>query len=213
MIVLDFAEFAGILLGDGSIGIYPTKATNRIKMLYTVKVTLDSREVQYGKYVAQLFMRLLGGNPMVIKTPNQNVQNIVLHGKKYTDLLQNIGFILSPKWKRAIIPNCFMQPDLELLVVRGYFDTDGSVVVTNNNGTIYPRLEMKISPSPMQAQFIEILKRHNFHFGIYQIGKGKVRIQLNGKEQLEKWYREIGFSNLRHLEKAERLLQLNPIRP
>ncbi len=120
--------------------------------------------------------------------------------------LQNVGFVLAPKWKRAIIPSCFLRPELELFVVRGYFDTDGSVVITNNNGTIYPRLEMKISPSPMQAQFIDILKRNNFHFGVYDIGRGKVRIQLNGIQQLKKWYEKIGFSNHRHLEKAKKFL-------
>lgn len=202
----EFAEFAGILLGDGTIGIYATLATDRIKMLYRIKVTLDSREVQYSHYVARIFTSILGKAPVIRKRRAQNACDVFVSGKKYVDLLQNTGFVLAPKWKRAVIPECFITPELELLVVRGYFDTDGSVVITNNNGTIYPRLEMKISPSPMQAQFTSILKRHKFHFGSYQIGKGKVRIQLNGKKQLRKWYDEIGFSNYRHLEKAKRFL-------
>jgi len=41
----------------------------------------------------------------------------------------------------------------------------------------------------------------------YQIGKGKVRIQMNGKKQLTKWIEEIGFSNQRHLDKISKLFK------
>ena len=90
--------------------------------------------------------------------------------------------------------------------MRGYFDTDGCVVTANNNGICYPRLEMKVCPSPMQKQFVEILKKHNFRFGVYNIGKGKVRIQLNGKAQLTKWVRLVGFSNKKHADKIKRFM-------
>ena len=199
----EWAEFAGILLGDGMLGIYHTQATNRIKIVYRIKVTLDSREVQYGEYVQKLMTTLFGKEPKIRMVPGVHVQNILLSGKRYTDVLQNKGFKLSPKWNRAVIPEQFLTPEFDHLVLRGYFDTDGSVVITDNNGTRYPRLEMKISPSPMQQQFIDILRRRKFHFGIYKIGKGKVRIQMNGMKQLRKWCDEIGFSNSRHAEKAQ----------
>ncbi len=95
-----------------------------------------------------------------------------------------------------------MSKELAKYVIRGYFDTDGSVVITDNNGTRYPRLEMKICPSPMQEQFIKILESLNFRFGVYRIGKGKVRIQMNGKGQLEKWIKDVGFSNPKHRKRA-----------
>jgi len=99
-----------------------------------------------------------------------------------------------------------MSNNLDILILRGYFDTDGCLVTTNNNGIIYPRLEMKICPSPMKNQFINILKKYGFNFGVYQIGKGKVRIQLNGKQQLKKWIKLIGFSNQKHLDKLKRFI-------
>ncbi|VVB81103.1 LAGLIDADG-like domain protein [uncultured archaeon] len=202
-----FAEFAGILLGDGHIASYITNHTNnRVQVTNIIKITLDSREEQYAQYVKDLMTGLFGKTPKLEKRDGENTVDIRFSGLNNVQFLQSIGFVLAPKWKRAIIPPCFLRPELELFVIRGYFDTDGSVVITNNNGTIYPRLEMKVSPSPMQPQFIEILRRHNFHFGVYQIGKGKIRIQLNGKEPLKKWYKEIGFSNHRHLEKAKKFL-------
>ncbi len=199
-------EFAGILLGDGQLSIYRTHAKEKIKFMHFVKITLDSREEQYAQYIKNLMTDLFGRSPLIRKRIGQNAVDIRLTSKTNVLFLHNIGFALSPKWNRAIIPKQFITPELELFVVRGYFDTDGSVVVANNNGTIYPRLEMKISPSPMQAQFIDILKRRGFHFGVYQIGKGKVRVQLNGRDSLRKWYDEIGFSNYKHLKKAEAFL-------
>ena len=66
-----------------------------------------------------------------------------------------------------------MKNNLALKVLRGYMDTDGCVVIFNNNGTKYPRLEMKVCPSPMQNQFIEILKKHHFEPRVNDIGKVK----------------------------------------
>ena len=99
-----------------------------------------------------------------------------------------------------------MTKKLGKYVLRGYFDTDGSVVLTNNNGTLYPRLEMKISPSPMQRQLQILLNKYDFHYQTHNIGKGKVRIQMNGKNALRKWSTLIGFSNLKHRRKAATIL-------
>lgn len=53
----------------------------------------------------------------------------------------------------------------------------------------------------MQNQFIDILKRRGFRFQVNDIGKGKVRLRLNGKKQVDKWNEEIGFSNPKHVKK------------
>ncbi|MCH7770938.1 MAG: hypothetical protein IIA49_07965 [Bacteroidetes bacterium] len=138
---------------------------------------------------------------------NENTAELFIFKKEIIDYLTNyIGLKFSPKWNNAIIPYYLLDNDLDLRVLRGYFDTDGCLVTTNNNGIRYPRLEMKISPSPMQNQFISILKKYNFKFGVYHIGKGKVRVQLNGKNQLKKWKRLVGFSNKKHLEKISRFI-------
>ncbi|MBN2014118.1 MAG: hypothetical protein JW778_02965 [Candidatus Altiarchaeota archaeon] len=40
----DFAEFVGILLGDGSIGRYECQAGSKIKIQHRIKVTGDAEE-------------------------------------------------------------------------------------------------------------------------------------------------------------------------
>jgi hypothetical protein len=201
-----FAEFIGILLGDGSLSRY-VKSNH-----YRLQITLDSREEQYKNYVCGLICSLFDINPIIKYRKKENTVDILVFNRNIIRLLnEKFDLKYSPKWNRAVIPYYCRDSSLELDVLRGYFDTDGSVVLTNNNGIIYPRLEMKICPSPMQKQFIEILKRNSFRFGVYDIGKGKVRIQLNGKEQLTKWIKLINFSNKRHLDKVNKFQNYFPV--
>jgi hypothetical protein len=185
----ELAEFAGILLGDGSINIYP-KINH-----YRLKITLNSNEDKYANYVQSLFFKLFNYELKLSYRKNENTLDLLCFNRKIIRQLIQIGFVYSPKWNRATIPEQFMNKELGRYVLRGYFDTDGCVVIANNNGTIYPRLEMKIMPSSMKEQFQKLLNLYGFKYGVYEIGRGEVRIQMNGKKQLEKWRKEIGFSN------------------
>jgi len=196
------AEFVGILLGDGSI----SKRTNN-KGQNRIKISFDSREKQYIGYVSDLVENIFGLKPILKYRKNENTADLFLFKKECLNKILDLGVKLSPKRNNALIPGDFVGNALELDVLRGYFDTDGSVVITNNNGVIYPRLEMKVCPSPMQKQFSEILRRRGFRFGFYNCGNGEKRIQMNGKKQLEKWTKRIGFHNSKHITKANRILK------
>ena len=190
------AEFVGIMLGDGYLG-YPKPW--RMKISFN---SVDDKE--YLKIVNQLLIELFDTKTIIKHRSNQKVSEIYIFKREILrHLVNNVGLIPSPKWERARIPEWVFRENLEKLVLRGYFDTDGSVVITNNNGTRYPRLEMKISPSPMQEEFIKIVKTLGFRYGVYDIGKGKVRIQINGKDELVKWNNLVGFSNPKHQRKCD----------
>ena len=172
---------------------------------YRLKITLDSiKDREYMEYIKILIKKVFNEKAIIDFRKNENTVDILLYKRKVIRELIKIGLKKSPKWERAIIPSQFLTEELEKYVLRGYFDTDGSVIITNNNGTIYPRLEMKICPSPMQIQFIEILKRKRFKFGVYQIGRGEIRIQMNGISQLKKWKEDVGFSNSKHINKIKK---------
>jgi len=201
------AELTGILLGDGSIAKYECKTgKGKTKTHRGVSITLSSEEVAYRNYIKELIEELFEITPKLRIKKTENAVDIRSFKKSLFDFLTTeLGLKEAPKWDRAVVPEIYLEKELEKRVLRGYFDTDGSVVLTNNNGTLYPRLEMKISPSPMQDQLANALERQNFCFGKYGIGKGKVRIQMNGKKQLSKWSQEIGFANRKHLDKLKRL--------
>jgi len=202
-------EFIGIMLGDGSISKNKCKTgSGGHNYQYRTKVTLSSSEEQYRQHVCEMFQTIFDITPNIHEKKNENAVDIATYRRDVFNFLTNrVGLKTAPKWERAIIPEKFIGAEnVERQILRGYFDTDGSVVLTDNNGTLYPRLEMKISPSPMQKQLIEILENQKLRFGDYDIGKGKVRVQMNGKQQLRNWKAKIGFNNEKHLKKAEKVL-------
>ena len=148
------AELVGILLGDG----YLSSSTNRVKISFNSK-----DDAKYITYVDKLLAGLFDVKPILKQRVNENTAELYIFKRDIIGfLINNMGIKVSPKWNNATIPSQFLSSKLDLQVLKGYFDTDGCLVTTNNNGTIYPRLEMKISPSPMQKQFMNILKKYKF---------------------------------------------------
>ena len=194
------AELIGIILGDGSLGIYNGK--------HRLKITLNSeKDREYAFYIIKLLREIFGVSPYAYKRRNEKTLDIIVKDRRTVEYFLNLGMVLAPKWKRAIIPKGYLNGRLGLMVIRGYMDTDGCVTVFDNNGTLYPRIEMKVCPSPMQAQLIKILKKQGFEPRVNNIGKGKRRIMLAGKQKLKKWYYEVGFSNGRNKRIADRFVK------
>lgn len=201
------AEFIGIMLGDGNFKIYPTKAGNKIKQQHRIKVTLDSRNGQYVNYVANMFREVLNVEPRLYYKKKENAVDIATFRKDtFFYLLNNIGLKLSPKWNNMLIPNGYEKGKLSLLVLKGLFDTDGCVTIYNNNGTIYPRLEIKLSPCPAQEQISKILEEFGFRYKIQNLDRGKTSIRISGKTELKKWFQLVGSSNPVHIDRCERFI-------
>ncbi len=198
-----FSEFIGILLGDGSLSYYKTKNKEKIKEYYRLKITLDSRETDYSEHIKNLFSTLFNIDLIDKTRKNENTRDLFCFKRNLIRfLVKKYGLVYSPKWLRAKVPDgCISHMSH---VIKGYFDTDGCVVKTKNNGKDYFRLEMKISPSPMQNQFVDFFNNSNFNARIVKLDRGKIKLQLNGKIQLEKWLCQIGFNNTRHLKKVIR---------
>ncbi|MFA4886839.1 MAG: hypothetical protein WC595_01375, partial [Candidatus Nanoarchaeia archaeon] len=136
------AEFVGILLGDGYIE----------KEGYEVKVSLDLVEDKgYAPYVKKIFYDLFkieiksyprsSSRTLDLRVSNKNLHNHITN---------HLGMKKSPKAGKAKIPESLLVERNYPSLLKGYFDTDGCIVDTNNNGTRYPRVEMKICKSPMQ---------------------------------------------------------------
>ena len=205
----DLAELIGILLGDGCIGVYKTRAENKIKIQHRVKITLDSNvDSEYAEYVKTLLDSILNVTSLIRKRKGENTLDVLTFRQHAFDfLVTSVGLKISPKKYRAAIPSEFQEGVYGLRVLRGYCDTDGSLVITNNNGTVYPRIEMKVCPSPMLAQFVDILTAAGFRFGVYNVINEEVRIQINGLKQVMKWKQLVGFSNLKQVRKYQEILQ------
>lgn len=109
------AEFIGIMLGDGSIGVYKTKAHDKIKMHRVVKVTLDSRNKIYASHVAELMREVLGTEPRINIKKNENAMDISTHKKDRLEYAtKTLGLEISPKWGKMKIPLEYEKGNLSL---------------------------------------------------------------------------------------------------
>lgn len=199
------AEFIGIMLGDGSIGIYKTKQN---KKLHQLKVSLDSRNKAYINYVRGLMKDVIEIEPKIFYKNKENAVDIKIYRKEAVlYAINNLGLKISPKWGKAEIPRDYCRGKLGLLVLRGLFDTDGSVTIFNNNGITYPRIEIRLSPSPMQEQFIHILKENNIKHTIQELDRGKIKLRISGEKELKKWFDIVGSSNELYRQRASPFLK------
>jgi hypothetical protein len=201
----EIAEFIGIMLGDGHIGIYKFKQQRKI--LHQLKVTLDSRNKQYTNFVAKLMERVLDIKPKIFYKKNENAVDIKVYRKeKVLYALNNLKLKLSPKMNKATIPKDYSKGKIGLSVLKGLFDTDGSVTIFNNNGIRYPRIEIRICNSPMQQQFINILDENKIKHKIQRFDRG-IKIRISGKKELQKWFKKVGSSNNLYLTRAAPFLK------
>lgn len=203
----EVAEFVGIMLGDGNLAIYNCKSGNKIKKQHRIRISLDSRNKEYIHYVSDLMKKVLDVEPRISYKKNENAVDIGTYQiDKFLYLKDKIGLITSPKWDKMKIPEAYLREELIPFVLKGLFDTDGSLTVFNNNGVTYPRIEIKICPSPAQKQVVDILNRLDINYKIQKLDKEKIRIRISGVKELREWFNLVGSSNQLHIRKAESFL-------
>jgi len=150
---------------------------------------------------------VLNLEPKIFFKKKENAVDIGIYRKeKVYFLLNNLKLKISPKWDNMKIPEKYMKNKLDLLVLRGLFDTDGSVTIFKNNGIVYPRIEIRICPCPAQKQVIKILDKSNLNYKIQKLERGKIKIRLSGVKELNKWFNIIGSSNQLYIKRAKPFL-------
>ena len=203
------AEFIGIMLGDGSIGVYNTKAGDKQKIHRRVKVTLDSRNKVYTDHVENVMKRVLEVEPRVRYKKSENAVDVSTHKiRALSFVLNELNLKMSPKWGRMEIPAPYDRKKFGHFVLKGLFDTDGCLSIFSNNGIRYPRIEIRLCPSPAQEQVSKLLDDYGFKYRIQHLERGKTRVRISGKTQLKKWFDVIGSSNPIHVEKAKMFITL-----
>lgn len=142
--------------------------------------------------------------PKINLKKNENTKDIRIFKKEKVDFaINNIGLKLSPKWNRMEILQTYFKKNFYPFILKGLFDTDGSVTIFKNNGILYPRIEIKICPSPIQEQIKDILNELNLNYKIQYLEKRMIRIRISGVSKLQKWFKIIGSSNPVHLNKMK----------
>jgi DNA-binding transcriptional regulator WhiA len=200
---MNFYEFLGVFLGDGCI-VY-----NPVKHIYDLEFSgnaLDQKE--YFKDLGEFIFSDSGKMPKIWIKEHRLGHSLCLRldNKKYVEhLIFEVGLVYRNKCFNAQIPERFMDWKYSKDILRGLFESDGSLFFSKSkkhNFPTYPRLEIKTSSKKLSEQIMFILKRKQYKVNIMSSKSDKTfRIYLSGAEMLEKWSKEIGFSDIKSISK------------
>ena len=195
----------GVILGDGCLSICNSKDGK--DYLITVSGHLHDDRKFLLDIIKPLFFKLFRKNTRVREQPKEGKIDLVIQSK---DLL----FFMNREWNLPIgksrnkkISDKFLSNnELMKKIISGFFATDGSLVITNNNGIIYPRIEFQNVSEQMLRQVQKFLSNVSLNGGgLYKMVRENNRVvhrlQYNGKENLLKFRNVIGFINPKHEEK------------
>jgi hypothetical protein len=201
------ALFLGTMLGDGYMCISNTKQGP--KYFIGICGHIEEDRAFLLDIIRPIFFNLSKKLPRIEEQPSESVLRLVIQSK-------NLLFSLNKEWElpigksrtRKIKDEFTNSPSIMKNIIAGFFATDGSLVITNNNGTMYPRIEFQNISEEILHQIKNFLSTLGLNGGLYKMNRKNpdrivYRLQYNGKQNLLKFEKEIGFINPKHKLKFE----------
>jgi len=174
----EFAEFYGIMLGDGCI------YANMNCFCITGNKILENE--YYNIYLKNLIKHLFGVFPAFTIAKEAKVIRCYLYSKKVTQFLTNLGFPAGKK-QNTCIPKFLNNKLLLAHCIRGFFDTDGSL---SNHPGAKIMIHLSIPQDKLRLSILESLKLFDI-----KISKSSNALFIYGKENVAKFMDLIGTSN------------------
>ena len=202
------AEFFGICFGDGCLSV---NESNHDYSFYVTGHLLDDK-LYIENYLFEMVRNLFKIDPRLRKQKG-NTLILYARSKKLIQFLASNGMQIGKK-NNLVIPDWIKQsPNFMKAFLRGFIDTDGSLTFKKRHTEVYYYPTISIS-SMNQKLILDIhtfLRENDFQLGKVVKTQDSIkgldktythfRVFLYGKENLEKWIKSIGFSNMKHTSK------------
>lgn len=199
----EMAECLGIIVGDGSLSVYDKSYD------YKVQVSGNKTEdIEYFNYLENMFYDLFKVKPK-IKIEEDEIR-LIINRKKVLEKLESYGLKRGKKARTVRIPSYIIKDNkLATSFLRGLIDTDGCMTFKKKKNN-YPVVEISSASKYLIYDVCKILNGISIKFCNYSCIRntsfGRFRyyaVDINGKENLTKWAKFIGFSNTKHLTKIK----------
>ncbi len=201
------SEFVGVILGDGNI----TKLYNPDKKVATYQVRIAGNSIKDYNYIVN-YLKPLAENLFGIKTGIHKVKDcngmyLTLTGKNIVNFFIKIGLKAGDKIKNNIGIPSWIKKDKRFLraCLRGLIDTDGCLYELRPHWPGLFQLNFKNFDKKLLSDTRDSLL--NLGFKVSRITSNK--IYITRKAEIHKFYKEIGSSNDRLLQKHQEFLQYN----
>lgn len=195
------AEVIGIILGDGNICRY---VKGKKVATYQVKIAGDiNKDREYHiNYVKPLLESVFNLSAKEQLVPRHNERFLYLSSKELVEYLSTHGLLPGDKMKnKPTIPQWVMENDECLRAcLRGLIDTDGSVYRMSRRDPFLVRVGFTCFNPVLIADTVLAFRKLGFKVSMRKNGKA---IYISKKEDVERYMREIGFSNPKHLNRIK----------
>lgn len=197
----DLAEAFGIILGDGHI---EERVVGTKIRVYCVNIAGNSKtDAEYiFKYVPNLFRRIFKEGGRVVQKKNINCAYFTLNGKRFVEFLKKNGLPSGNKVKNNVSIPDWIKKDDKLLrkCLRGLVDTDGCVYYISKKTNRNLRITFTNHASNLLNDYRNSLIK--LGFSPSKIMRG-YDIYLSSKQDVQKYIKEIGFSNSKNLKRVK----------
>lgn len=203
----NFALLYGVMLGDGCLSL----VYGRKKFVAISGSMAD--DIPFFEKVVKPIIKGLVSKEIPIKFRNKkNTIDLNFVNHSLFDYIARFGFPIGKKGNKLFIPKIFYGKNLVKYAIKGFFATDGSLVLTNNNGTLYPRIEANGISESLIKEISNYLNNKGINCNFYEAKRKdhrwktwqqQYRLQINGKDNLRKFVKTIGFINPKQIEKLK----------
>lgn len=203
------ALLLGVMLGDGCLS--KTKSKNGgSRYLVVVSGHINDDRKFLLEVVKPIFLELFSKDVKVREQPNYGKIDLRICSKDLLTFMNKEWSLPIGKSRNKKISSKFLSDrNLVKNIAAGFFATDGSLVITNNNGIIYPRIEFQNISRQILKQIQDFLIMLGLKGGLYKMNRDNgivYRLQYNGKKSLLKFKKEIGFINPKHQLKFDKFM-------
>lgn len=193
------AEFIGIFLGDGHVGMYQASIT-----------TNADTDYQHAKYVQLLVQKLFKIRATLSLKKNSNACTVVISSRTVCDFLQKNGLPQRNKIRDGVnIPRWIQKKFIyRAHCVRGLFDTDGSVYLDRHviKGKEYRHIGLAFANQ--NTEILSFFKETLEGCGLHPTQKTPFRLFLRRSEEIAIFFKEFGSSNPKHKKRYKQFKKL-----
>lgn len=203
------AELVGIMLGDGNL--YVRKNPKIKPDCYSLTIAGNSLlDTDYmSSYIPSLLLFLFDVTPTIYKSKARNCLNIKTGRKFVIENLILAGLTPGDKLKNKVTIPSWILKDQKFLkaCIRGLYDTDGSVYELLPHWPGLFQLSFDNRNMTLLNDLRNSLLQLGFHVSkICSPKNGKTpKIYITRKSDISKYVAEIGFSNIKHYRKVQKV--------
>lgn len=194
-------EFYGAMMGDGCISSYYSKY-DRCYRNDIVLYGNSLKDEEYFDYLQDLLFTLFNARGYLKTDSHRHTLILTVRNQKIAKWLVSFGFPRGVKGELKIPDSLLALPfDRLRFLLRGFFDTDGSISARKDENYRYPYVFLSTTSGTLRSQFKSILSKQG-----YPVWETKNSVVFRGIAATNIWFEEVGSSNPRNKERYKRWL-------